>query len=424
MPSRQPDEVLGDIVRRSRRQRRRRVAVGASPVLAVALVLGALALPSGSSLSLDTAPASDGDADSSGRSVDAIDASGEDAGGSVDARRSSGSAGGTGQRVGTRSGAGTNGTGSGTAASPLAALPGSEGPAPQPDLTLPALTSDPVVFLTDRDGRGAVWTMDADGARPRLVVEDAGIKGIAVSPDGSQVAFASSPNASDRDSVLYVVPRAGGEPRLVHSSPDYGILSPDWSPDGSTFLFVAVPKTPGVSALNNSVNAGPRVEVRAVGVDGTGDRFVANDGTSPRWSADGTRIVFLRSGEGIFTANADGTDQRNIGAGGSPAWSPDGRIVFLSNSNVAVMDADGTNQQVLTAAPQGTGFYSPSWSTDGKAIVAWKQSPSGCAVGTNQTCDVPRVIVIMRPDGSGHRTISSSASEWLPRFPAFRKQAR
>lgn len=52
----------------------------------------------------------------------------------------------------------------------------------------------------------------------------------------------------------------------------------------------------------------------------------------PRWSPDGRRIAFLRSGL-LWTMNADGTGKRRLTtrAAAGPSWSPDGRwIAFAS----------------------------------------------------------------------------------------------
>jgi dipeptidyl aminopeptidase/acylaminoacyl peptidase len=79
----------------------------------------------------------------------------------------------------------------------------------------------------------------------------------------------------------------------------------------------------------------------------------------PRWSPDGSEIVFQRFSSAvslqsdIYVMNADGSNvQRltDLGTAFQPAWSPDGsRIVFGSgigrDSEIFVMNADGTDRR-------------------------------------------------------------------------------
>jgi Tol biopolymer transport system component len=89
---------------------------------------------------------------------------------------------------------------------------------------------------------------------------------------------------------------------------------------------------------------------------------------------DNGKIVFTstRNGPlGIFTMDSDGANVQSIAAGNEPAWSPDGkRIAFssvLANSEIFVMNADGSGIQQLTIFPDDE--FQPSWSPDGKKIV-------------------------------------------------------
>jgi Tol biopolymer transport system component len=102
----------------------------------------------------------------------------------------------------------------------------------------------------------------------------------------------------------------------------------------------------------------------------------------PKWSPDGTKIVFMSDRDGnfeIYTMNADGSTQTrvtsNFAADGFPAWSHDGtRIAFVrgdlrnpSTFEIFVMNADGSNQIRLTNDSVIDGV--PSWSPDNTKIV-------------------------------------------------------
>jgi TolB protein len=140
----------------------------------------------------------------------------------------------------------------------------------------------------------------------------------------------------------------------------------------------------------------------------------------PRWSPDGSRIAFVTSPPGYLTRNAgdgdiyvmdaDGTGVRQLTQGSdasSPAWSPDGsQIAFVRNQGLelVVMDADGSNEQVIASR---RGYYQwPAWSPDGRSIAY----QSTIAVGDEFTA-----IFTIQPDGTGERQLTDgSASEGFP----------
>lgn len=103
----------------------------------------------------------------------------------------------------------------------------------------------------------------------------------------------------------------------------------------------------------------------------------------PQISPDGSQIVFTRRWvdkindrweSSIWIMNADGSRQRKLVDGSSPRWSPDGtRIAFLARGEprgtqifVRWMDAEGAVTQITRVdhAPSGI-----AWSPDGKSIA-------------------------------------------------------
>ena len=114
--------------------------------------------------------------------------------------------------------------------------------------------------------------------------------------------------------------------------------------------------------------------------DGSDRRqLTTDDGFDPSWSPDGQQIayrLFRAEDDGeIWIVNADGTEARNLVndpdfSDWGPAWSADGEtIAFNSNREGALtiwlMDADGSNQRRIGT---GHGEY-PAWSPDGLKIV-------------------------------------------------------
>ena len=121
------------------------------------------------------------------------------------------------------------------------------------------------------------------------------------------------------------------------------------------------------------------------------------------------RIAFesTRSGNSdIYVMNADGTDVRQLTnhpeSDHAPAWSPDGtQIAFHSlrdgNWEIYVMNADGSNVRRLTDHTKRD--WRPSWSHDGQ-LIAFHSHRDGNAN-----------VYVMNADGTGVRRFTNHA-EW------------
>jgi Tol biopolymer transport system component len=96
--------------------------------------------------------------------------------------------------------------------------------------------------------------------------------------------------------------------------------------------------------------------------------------TSPDFSPNGNRIVFVRLGSGLFSVKPDGSGLRRLTSGkrdSYPVWSRDGkRIAFVrpyrTDWRLHVMSASGAK---LLRLPQAPPAGRPTWTADGKAIL-------------------------------------------------------
>jgi Tol biopolymer transport system component len=183
---------------------------------------------------------------------------------------------------------------------------------------------------------------------------------------------------------------------------------PRWSPDGTQIVFQRF-----ISSAESL-----QTDLFLVNVDGSGLQRLTELGTAfqPAWSPDGSKIVF-GSGHGraseIFVMNADGTDQIRLThdrfADTVPAWSPDGTtIAFASgrhhNVDIYLMASDGSHVRRLTHVRARD--ENPDWSPDGSRLVF--QSNRG-----NPRYDLD--LYSISPSGSGiERLTSSTATEWAP----------
>jgi TolB protein len=107
--------------------------------------------------------------------------------------------------------------------------------------------------------------------------------------------------------------------------------------------------------------------------------------STPVFTPDGKTIIFARSGESgtdLYSTSASGGDtprRLTLGRGvenSEPTTSPDGRrVVYVGNSlgrpELYIMDADGTNAEVLTNYEDSEKNYrsDPDWSPDGRTIA-------------------------------------------------------
>jgi Tol biopolymer transport system component len=147
--------------------------------------------------------------------------------------------------------------------------------------------------------------------------------------------------------------------------------------------------------------------------------------SSPEWSPDGTKIAYITAfisssaphtepNTEIYVMNADGTNQVRLtngpGADTNPTWSPDGaKIAFTSNrdgnAEIYVMDANGSNPTRLTNNSASDSY--PDWNPDGSKI-AFTSSRSGTGE-----------IYVMNADGSNptrltNNTLTESYLDWSP----------
>jgi Subtilase family/Domain of unknown function DUF11/Fibronectin type III domain/WD40-like Beta Propeller Repeat len=219
------------------------------------------------------------------------------------------------------------------------------------DLEQTSISNDsPPSVPNDVRGHGLTRLGTVEPLSGTLIFSDPGTGIYTVDADGSNLEHLSLPGAGSID--LYE-----------------GSL--DWSPDGSKFTFAAE-KTPNTHSSVWTANA-----------HGSSLTEVADDGSDPSWSPDGTKLVYGTALSGLLTvSNADGSNPNSIGNAGvdntSPAWSPDGtKIAWISGSglvhDVWVMNADGTAKTRLTTSGDvytaGIGAHVLAWSPDGTTLV-------------------------------------------------------
>jgi serine/threonine protein kinase/Tol biopolymer transport system component len=117
---------------------------------------------------------------------------------------------------------------------------------------------------------------------------------------------------------------------------------------------------------------------------------------SPRWSPDGTEILFYSVGRGrlskMYRVSASGGQPEELlpnlnQVKSDPNWSPDGKRISFGGPSDAAASLLGPNihildleTQTVTDVPDSNGFFSPRWSPDGRYLVALSLDSSRVAL--------------------------------------------
>jgi len=169
-------------------------------------------------------------------------------------------------------------------------------------------------------------------------------------------------------------------------------------------------------------------EIAVMNLDGSGFRQLTNDGKFkflPRFSPDGTRIVYTKYSAGQY-GSADAAYDIAVYdlASGREAvithdghaqwatWSPDGRriayLTQLRGGTLWTVGADGSDAEMV-ASPSGSmedfEWGDPAWSRDDWILFVVLQNANGCMkVRTDK----------IRPDGSDRTAVTDGGSNCTP----------
>ena len=286
---------------------------------------------------------------------------------------------------------------------------------------------DRVSYTTFRPGNWDIFRFSESGAPPERLTADPGLDyDPVVSPDGRWLVFCSERLGSPDLFALDLL--RGGEPRLLIESEALEDQA-TFSPDGKTLAFV------GTSSGNADLYSVPFLPGRTLTMTDAENLTRTSAGEfRPAFSPDGHTLAFssdrdsqvlalssivrLRHGD-IYAMDIESRRTKRLtdwpGWDGSPSWSSDGkRVVFYrgelrtasnwrdTRTRIWMMDADGTNQRVLT--PGETTALSPEVRRDGRIVYSRKSD------------DGSWQLVSIAADGGGQRLESphSAVNYWKP----------
>jgi Tol biopolymer transport system component len=224
-----------------------------------------------------------------------------------------------------------------------------------------------LVYEREASGNRDLYVVPAAGGEPRRLTSHPGHDGLPRwTADGAAVMFTSNRTGNWQ---LWTVPAEGGEARPVRSN-RHTEWQADESPDGRTLAFLSNRDGPEVLWLLERRSGALRALVRH------GRRTTMGN---PDWSGDGKRILFSsnwRRGHQIYVVDAAGGEAKRISPKGGcePRFSPDGtKVVYVGRrpqrdrSQVLEHDLGTGQERVLVDWPALN--YDPVYSPDGSEIA-------------------------------------------------------
>ena len=241
-----------------------------------------------------------------------------------------------------------------------------------------------VQIASDTRGRGTELQRLSKGATE-----------MAVSPDGSEVAFVIR-------GEVYVASAEYGDTRRITSTPSQE-RSVSFSPDGRRLLFAGErdgawnlyeASLPGSKKDAPNFNSAARTEIKTLLKNG-------KDNFQPRYSPDGKEVAYLENRNTLKVLNLATGAQRTV----MPAewtysyadgdqwfdWSPDGRSLLVQfvdrnrwGAEVGLVDAQGKGS-VVNLTQSGYEDFLPMWSRNGQSMI-W-QTDRAALHGTSGSAD-------------------------------------
>jgi TolB protein len=224
-----------------------------------------------------------------------------------------------------------------------------------------ATDNSKLAFQSARSGK---WEINIfsyiDGSRLAFPIFNSFASTPAISPDGTEIAFALRTPRDDTD--LFVSKLNGSDRHNISNNPALD-SSPTWSPSGRQIAYTAGSEGVGSQILICDADG---ANVRRIIKEG-------GDADSPAWSPDGRWIAFhwkphLSTRYDLFLDEVSSGKIRqltsNSGSNENPSWAPDSRhLAFQSNRNgstqLYIMLLDDSEPRMITRQGNNT---TPAWS--------------------------------------------------------------
>jgi dipeptidyl aminopeptidase/acylaminoacyl peptidase len=239
----------------------------------------------------------------------------------------------------------------------------------------------------------------SQGLTPEQVVSLSSVTAVAMSPDGRWVAYTATRPRDEVEtrapsfSELWVVPAAGGEPRLIIGEP-HMVSTPGWTPDGGMVTFAATLPAAERRQVYGVDPAGGEPRPLTASARGVAAFAVSPDGGSIAYTESVPQAEQMAqrqaAGNDVIVMSEQGTFMRLFvqPVGGqatavTPAdrvvrdftWAPDGAWLAVQWTEETIADADLMYREMHAVAANGA-WTRPLVETEGK-LGAMRFSPRG-----------------------------------------------
>jgi dipeptidyl aminopeptidase/acylaminoacyl peptidase len=286
-----------------------------------------------------------------------------------------------------------------------------------------------IAYERGRGRRADIWVMGADGSgQTQLTSGIDDDRYPAWSPDGTRIAFVRTDDDTFESDIYIMNADGTGLQRLTNSG-DVFLGRIAWRPGANSIAFAVIGgEAEGYASQLASVDVGTGTVTRITNEPGI-------DHYDPDYSPDGSKIVYIGSGEQgypyqPYVINADGSGKTRLTSAfdfvNTPVWSPDGtRIIFgtyLDSGLPIIAHYSPSGQSLGNVASEG---YSLSWQPCSGDCRLTEIAPSDIFVTPYSTrkrttifasitpvhpqTDV-KIVVYKRKDGRWKKVVSGTPS--------------